>query len=400
MTKSQNLHESQDQSAARLEKIITNILKLPGVKSDALRDLLAATKSLRPPRIMVIGRSRSGKSSLINAICGVYISKVSHVKPETGKAEWRKYYKDGADLVHILDTRGFQESEKPEHGDLDADTALNSLKKVVDQDCPDVVLFVCKADQVGAAIQEDLNLCSEIYDYIYSRYRLKLPVIGVLTQCDKLVPPYEKMGLHANNPEVKKSIEEAEDLLKCYLAEKLGSNFTKTVIPTASYAQYQPGDYGLIIPEKDFRWNIPHLVETMMKYTPKKQGGLARMAGIEKFQLTVANTIVGACAGVAGSVSATTPIPGSNLPVVGAIQSFMVMYIAWLAGRKLSDSSIEEFIKATGVGVGINAGGVGLGDVAVQFIPGVGQVISAIVSGTSTHVLGEAAIQYFLKKSP
>jgi len=77
----------------------------------------------------------------------------------------------------------------------------------------------------------------------------------------------------------------------------------------------------------------------------------------------------------------------------------MVMYIAWLAGRKLTNGSVEEFVKATGLGVGVNVGGIGLGDVAVQFIPGFGQIISAIVSGSSTHVIGEAAIQYFLKRS-
>lgn len=287
MSESQNLRDGQDPSAARLEKVITNLLKLPGVNLKYLQDLLAVTKALRPPRIMVVGRSRSGKSSLINAICGAHVSKVSHVKPETGKAEWKKYYKDGVDLVHLLDTRGFQESEKPELSDLDADTAFNSLRKAMDKEYPDVILFVCKADEVGASIQEDIRLCSEIHKYIHSLYKLKLPVIGVLTQCDKLALSYGE-DLPTDNLEVHQSIKEAEDLLKCYLAEKLNDDFKKTVIPTVSRAQYQPGDYGLIIPEKDCRWNIDLLIETMMKYTPKKQGGLARMAGIEKFQLTTA----------------------------------------------------------------------------------------------------------------
>lgn len=398
MSEPQNLHDDQNHSAARLEQILVGLLKVPGVNSDSLQNLLLAAKALRPPRIMVVGRSRSGKSSLINAICGLYISKVSHVKPETGRAEWKEYHKDGVDLVHILDTRGFQESEKPERGNLDAETALGSLKQAVVRECPDVILFVCKADEVGSAIQEDIQLCSEIHKYINSRHRLSLPVMGVLTQCDKLALSYGE-DLPTDNPEVHQSIQEAENLLRCYLAEKLKSDFTKAVIPTVSRAQYQPGDYGLIIPGKDYRWNIDLLVETMMKYTPKKQAGLARMAGIEKFQLSVANTVVGACAGVAGSVSVSTPVPGSNLPIVGAIQSFMVMYIAWLAGRKLTNGSVEEFVKATGLGVGVNVGGIGLGDVAVQFIPGFGQIISAIVSGSSTHVIGEAAIQYFLKRS-
>lgn len=65
-------------------------------------------RGLRPPRIVVIGRSRSGKSSLINAICGLRVAEVSDTKPETGKASWKKYYHNGVDLLHILDTRGLQ----------------------------------------------------------------------------------------------------------------------------------------------------------------------------------------------------------------------------------------------------------------------------------------------------
>ena len=74
-------------------------------------------QGLRPPRIMVIGRSRAGKSSLINAICGLKVAEVSDTKPETGKAEWKNYYHNGTDLLHILDTRGLQESKAPRQSD-------------------------------------------------------------------------------------------------------------------------------------------------------------------------------------------------------------------------------------------------------------------------------------------
>ena len=53
---------------------------------------------------MVIGRCRSGKSSLIKAICGLKVAEVSDTKPETGMAQWKEYYHDGVELLRILDT--------------------------------------------------------------------------------------------------------------------------------------------------------------------------------------------------------------------------------------------------------------------------------------------------------
>ncbi|MGL4379283.1 MAG: GTPase, partial [Microcoleaceae cyanobacterium] len=86
----------------RNESVLTEILKIvksvpdvvPGKGNiqEALSNLRQAIQSLRPPRIMVIGRSRSGKSSLINAICGLKVAEVSDGEPETGKAEWKNYY--------------------------------------------------------------------------------------------------------------------------------------------------------------------------------------------------------------------------------------------------------------------------------------------------------------------
>lgn len=115
--------EQQNQGIKRVEDIVASINvvinKIPfsGNIQDALNNLRASLQALGPPRIMIIGRTRSGKSSLINAMCECKVAPVSHVKPETGKAEWKTYYHHGVDLVRILDTRGFQETEAPRQQD-------------------------------------------------------------------------------------------------------------------------------------------------------------------------------------------------------------------------------------------------------------------------------------------
>ncbi|MEH2245800.1 GTPase [Nostoc sp.] len=101
--------QENNEALSRNEFLATELLKivnsLPGFfplknelqeKLDNLRSII---QGLRPPRVMVIGRSRSGKSSLINAICGLKVAKVSDTTPETGMAEWKKYYHNGSDLL-------------------------------------------------------------------------------------------------------------------------------------------------------------------------------------------------------------------------------------------------------------------------------------------------------------
>lgn len=58
-------------------KIVDNLPSIAPLKGDIqekLNNVRSAMQGLRPPRIMVIGRSRSGKSSLINAICGLRVA--------------------------------------------------------------------------------------------------------------------------------------------------------------------------------------------------------------------------------------------------------------------------------------------------------------------------------------
>ncbi len=76
--------DEKNKAINRNESLVTEILKivdnLPNfvpIKGDIqekFNDLRSAMLGLRSPRIMVIGRSRAGKSSLINAICGLRVA--------------------------------------------------------------------------------------------------------------------------------------------------------------------------------------------------------------------------------------------------------------------------------------------------------------------------------------
>ena len=373
---------------------LPDFFPLKGELQEKLDQIRSAIQGLRPPRIMVIGRCRSGKSSLINAICGLKVAEVRDTTPETGMAEWKEYYHNGADVLHILDTRGLQETEAPRQDDS-AKTPYDSIMQAVRKECPDVVLFLCKATEVHAAAQEDLNICVSIITEIKKKYRRDLPVIGVLTKSDEVAPP--KISLPTDNERKNRNIQAQVQSFHAYLKarEELRHN-VKTVIPTAAYAEYETGKNGFILADEDYRWNITELVESMIKHTPKEtRGSYARMANTARFQLSVANTVVAACCMLSGFVSAN-PIPGVAIPVVGAIQTFMVMYVGWLSGREFSEQSIKDFMVTGGVAAGANAGMLGIADITLKFIPGVGNLIVGGAVSIATKGLGDAAVAYFL----
>jgi predicted GTPase/uncharacterized protein (DUF697 family) len=387
----------------RNEALVTEILKivdnlpnfvpLKGYSQEYLNTLRSAMQGLRSPRIMVIGRSRSGKSSLINAICGLRVTEMNDTEPENGKAEWKDYHHDGVDLLHILDTRGLQEAKAPRQADP-AKTPFDSIMQAVNKECPDVVLFICKATEVHAGSQEDIEICTTILTEIKNKYKRDLPMIGVLTQCDQVAPP--KLTWSTNDERKNRNIDAQVKSFYGYLQREKLLCHIKDVVPTVAYAEYEDGTNGLILPDEDYRWNITKLVETMIRYTPREtRGSLARMAHLAEFQLTAANTVVVACSGLSGVVSAN-PIPGTAIPVVVAIQTFMVMYIGWLSGREFSEQTVKDFAVTGGVALGANAGMVGIAEIALKFIPGVGSVLSAGAGTIATQGLGDAAVAYFL----
>jgi len=398
------ISEETNKALSRNEALATELFKiidtlpdfvpLKGNIQEHLNNLRSVIRGLRPPRIMVIGRCRAGKSSLINAICGLKVAEVSDTTPETGMAEWKKYYHNGTDLLYILDTRGLQEAQAPRQTDS-AKTPYESIMQAVKKECPDVILFLCKATEVHSASTEDLSICESILAEIKKQYRRELPIIGVLTKCDELAPP--KVPLPTDNERKNRNVQQEVQNFYAYLKQRESLRLhVKGVVPTVAYAEYEDGKNGLILSDEDYRWNIPELIEEIIKHTPREtRGSLARMAHLQEFQLSVARTVVTACTVVCGFVSAN-PIPGAAIPVVGAIQTFMVMYIGWLGGRDFSEQTVKDFAVTGGVGIGANAGMIGIADIALKFVPGLGNLLSASAGAIATQGLGDAAIAYFL----
>jgi len=376
--------------------IIKNVIpKLPEpirllveTEIDKLREVIMEA---RKPRFAIIGRRGAGKSSLINAIFSNYVAEVGDVKSTTGIGKWFDY-EDEKRKMSILDTRGLGEGSIPDM-EVKKKSAEEEVKASIDHKCPDALLFLCKADEIDARIDEDLKSLLEIKSYVQKKHTYNPPVVGVITQVDKLAPaqvfdpPYK-------DEKKQKNIASA----KALLSRKIETLFDDVieVIPISAYIDFSDGKIVY-----DRRWNIDKLVEYLIERLPRSaQMELARITRVKSVQKKMARILIGSAATIAGGVG-VEPIPVADLPVITSIQIGMIIGIGYISGREMNKKSAVEFMTSMGLNVGLAFVFRELARALVKLIPVVGNVVSGAVAAASTWGIGEAAITYFIdKKSP
>lgn len=362
--------------------------KIKGKIKEEINTLKSFTLDARPARIAIVGRRGAGKSSLINAIFSEMRAEIGDVKAKTGMGRWHTY-KSELGSLEILDTRGLGEADKPEE-DYSQSSALEEVKASIKEKCPDAILFLSKAKEVSARIDEDLEQLLELKNSIHSHHEYNVPIIGLVTQVDELspkkpdTPPFE-------HPVKQKNIADSINVLSTKLRDTVSNPVT--VIPICCYLEFDDNDIVY-----DIRWNVDTLLDYLIEQLPNEaQVVMARLAKIRTVQKKVARRIGTSVAGITGLIGAN-PIPGSDLPMITGVQIAMVTSIALIGGKKVDKKGVVEFLSAIGVNVGA---GFALRQIArqlVKFIPIAGNVISGVVASAGTYALCEAAIAYFIEE--
>lgn len=341
----------------------------------------------RAPRIALVGRRGSGKSSLVNAIFGEARAETGAVLATTPAGNWY-HYEGPLGALEVLDTRGIGEGERPA-GATEEDVVTENMKAIADR-CPDAVLFLVKASDVDVWINEDLAALTALRQAIKRQHGWEPPVIGVLTQVDLLEPPDVAQPPYAD-PEKQANIATARQRL----TEKLVSVLEKPaeVFATSAYMRFREGQ-----PPVDRRWQVDTLAAYLVERLPNEaQLGMGRLAGVKTAQTKLAVVLTRATATAAGAVAAT-PIPMADMPVLTSMQVMMVSGIAYIAGRRVNRTAVMEFMGALGVNVGA---GFALREVARGLakwvFPGAGSAISAGVAYWGTYAIGKAASAYYIE---
>lgn len=353
---------------------------------EGLEELEELIMEARAPRIAVVGRRGAGKSSLINAIFNAKMAAVGAVKSTTGRGRWYEYAGEQGKL-DILDTRGLGEGSGPAEA-FSAPDALREIAASVAQKCPDVILFLCKAKEVDARIDEDLQNLSEILRLIEKTGGYRAPVVGVVTQVDELdpveiLPPYEH-EIKMNN------IREAGGRLQEKLSLLAGERVA--VIPTSAYMRFEESR---VVSNRC--WNVDCLVEFLTEKLPRSaQLELVRISRIKAVQRKLARRITAAAVTLAGAAGAQ-PIPVADMPVITGIQVGMIIGIGYICGRRLDGRGVKEFMGALGLNVGAAFVLREIARSLVKLFPGGGNFISGTIAAGATWAMGQAATAYFVE---
>lgn len=376
-----------------IDLILKHIDKFPSRLKESIKKELMIIKELvvdtRSPKTMIIGRRGAGKSSLVNAIFGNKVAAVGSVLSETGKPQWHEYAEKRGTL-RILDTRGLGDNTKPESANFE--DAFQEIMDAIKDECPDIILFLCKAKEVDSRISEDIQNVVHIKNEISKIHKYEIPIISAITQVDELDP--KRIEPPYDNEIKRKNIEDSTMAMSRSFSSN-GIDLLKTV-PVSAYAEYENEE--LVY---NNYWNIDTLVEYLIEALPDEaQLEMARISRLAKIQKKAARKLVASTATVCAGIAAT-PIPVADILPITAAQTGMIIGIGYIAGKPLSKETAKEFIAALGVNVGT---GFVLREIAratVKFVfPGAGNAISAGVAAAGTWAIGEAAIAYFIDNKP
>lgn len=374
-----------------------------------LKNLMDGIDSHRPPRIFLIGRTGVGKSSLINALCGSYVAKVSDTRSCTEGAEIYQCKDGDRVLMEILDTRGIAESES-----LDSDvSAEEMLINQINEFSPDVAIMMLNCSHRDDIIT-DVEFMKKVAKDYASTNDLRLPIVVVVNKCDEMAPARFKNA--EDYP--KNKIEKINEVVQYYKGIIIKNGLKiDNIIPVASLIDWQTPDGMEVAVEEidnlpkhdienlqiafDGRYRIEELLDILEEAIQdfEAQMGLRMAARLNDVVIRISKHLNKIFTGISATV-AVTPIPTSDIYVLIALQCILVMLIASLSGRDVSFETAKEFIFSVG---GVTGAGYGLRLAAQQaskFInavwPGAGSAVSAAIAGAGTNAIGRAAIAYYI----
>jgi uncharacterized protein (DUF697 family) len=334
-----------------------------------------ARQSLPAPVFWLLGKTQSGKTSIIQALTGSTRAIVGEgFRSCTQRSD--VYDFPGADtaFVRFLDTKGLGEVEYDPQEDIAWCQKQSHLLMVV------IKAMDHELDAIDQAIRQIRGV------------RPEWPILLVQTGLHEGYPskamdhslPYPASDNSFTTqwpPDLVRSLLIQRTRFKAFNAQFVAVDFTQ------EDDGYAPLHYGL-----DELWTK---IESMLPL------GLMSMLRGSKEQTYALNNVYAKHAhphvigyAISSGLLALTPVPGVDVPLVIAAQGKLFHSIASIYGLSLTRRSVYEVASAVGIG-GISFG-IGIRELA-KLIPVWGSVISGLSTAAITYALGMTLCFYYAK---
>jgi Uncharacterized protein/domain associated with GTPases len=352
---------------------INQILQ-PGVSDSQLHEKLElARQNLPVPVFWLLGKTQSGKSSIIQALTGSSRAEIGQgFRPCTRQSFVFDFPDEETAFVRFLDTRGLGEAGYDPTNDMRWCQSQAHLLMVV------VKAMDHELDGVLAAVRGIRQTHPEwpvlvVQTCLHDGYPHK--------STEHLQPyPYanEPFASHCP-PDLVRSLRLQRQQFKDLNAQCVAVDLTQ------EGDGYEPADYGL-----DALWSA---IESALPT------GLQQLLLQNKTHSDVLNDVYAQHAyphvvGYAMScgVLAMTPIPAASVPLVIAAQGKLFHSIASIYGVSLTRRSVYEVASAVGIG-GLSFG-IGVRELA-KFVPGWGALVAGLSTAAITYALGMTLCYYY-----
>lgn len=324
--------------------------------------------------ILLMGASGVGKSELINAFFGIRKTKSGDGKPQTQKLEKHEYKEKG---LILWDTKGIEA--------VDYKATLSDLRNALEDAKKDAVnsrsldglphvAWLCIKETSKRIEDREIELIKLVSQY-------NIPVVVVFTQTQ-----------YQSGDEF---VAEAKNIFSSNLCDSIIKNRYVRV----NSISYQMGPYTFDISGLDELLDLTEKTFPEGSKNAKNAFEKAQSVNAEKKLAAILDScstkihIAAAAAGTAGA----SPIPGSDAPIIAAIQATLIYTIN--SEFELDDELKNSAAIATGI-LGVTAlAQVGKTVVSnlLKFIPIAGTLIGGAVSATTAVALTEALGHAYVK---
>ena len=352
---------------------LTDALLNPKLSDAELQATLAERrKAARLPVIWLLGKTQSGKSSIIQALTGSSRAVVGEgFRPCTRHTDLYDFPDAETAFIRFLDTRGLGEVGYDPTEDL----------AFCEQEASILLVTL-------AAMDHEQDAVRAVAATIRQRHP-DWPVIVTQTRLHQGYPrresehPWPYPFADGDAPAIPSALARSLRVQREAFAD-LDARFVPLDF-TPPEEGYAPAHYGL-----DALWDaIEAALPIGLRALMARDGEPARSV-YDAYAAKADPHILGYA--VSAGLAALTPVPVVGLPLVFALQGKLFHSIASIYGMELTTRSVSEFLGA--LGLGALTAGYGARELA-KLIPGWGSAIAGLSTAALTYALGKTLCVYY-----